>query len=218
MRVDHSHRRVEAGIGDAPLPRLAVVVGDVLHQPVDRVVGVAAFVDVFRAVLYGHVRTHVDELALRTHASANILVGEDEQVFGELTRRPDAGLVGIHAIGPHAVGSAEEHDRVRLRDVLGSVHGCEEPHAIPHRDHVLVLGVVRLDPYGVLLGGLFVRRDRGRLDDGATDDEKQQPADTHEHNPRFLVDGAVPCADIVTQPALCHVCLEHQRVSNSNLI
>ena len=39
--VDHAGGGVEAGIGDAPHADLAVVVGHVLDQPVDGVVGVA---------------------------------------------------------------------------------------------------------------------------------------------------------------------------------
>ena len=51
--VDHPGGRIETGIRDSPHPDLAVVVRDVLDEPVDGVVRVAAFVDVVRPFLCG---------------------------------------------------------------------------------------------------------------------------------------------------------------------
>ena len=49
MRVDDARRDVEAGLRDADHAGAAVVVRDVLQQPLDGVVGVGALVDVLRA-------------------------------------------------------------------------------------------------------------------------------------------------------------------------
>ncbi len=95
VRVDHSRGREEAGRRDAPGADATVVVRDVLDQPVDRVVGVGAFVDVLCAVLDVDVRRHVLEVALRHEAPARVLVDEDEAVVAEPLRwvrvAPDTG-------------------------------------------------------------------------------------------------------------------------------
>ena len=48
VRVDHSGGGEEAIVGDAPDAGFAVVVGDVVEEPLDGVVGVGAFVEIFR--------------------------------------------------------------------------------------------------------------------------------------------------------------------------
>src|SRR5579872_7575951 len=48
MRVDHAHRNEVAVVGDAVHSDAAVVVRDILDEPVDRVVRVGGFVDAFR--------------------------------------------------------------------------------------------------------------------------------------------------------------------------
>src|SRR6185369_17648687 len=76
VSVDHSRRRVEARIGDSPNANFTVVPWYVLHQPIDRVVGIRGFVDILRALLVRYVRTHVDEIAFRHHSSPNVLIYE----------------------------------------------------------------------------------------------------------------------------------------------
>ena len=93
MRVDHAGGGVEAGIGDAPHADLAVVVGDVLDQPLDGVVGVGAFVGVLRAALDGAVRRHVDELAFGHVAAADVLVDEDVTPLCRTARRGRASVL-----------------------------------------------------------------------------------------------------------------------------
>ena len=76
-------RGVEPGVGDPPLADPAVVVGDVLRQPLDRVVGVGRLVDP-GGVGAGPGRAHVDELPLRHVSAADVLVGEDVAGLAEL--------------------------------------------------------------------------------------------------------------------------------------
>src|SRR5687767_11443596 len=76
MRIYRAGACIESGIRDAVDPDAAVVVVDVLQQPLDRVVGVGRFVDLLGRIV-GDVGTHVHEFAL-THPSASyILVNEN---------------------------------------------------------------------------------------------------------------------------------------------
>ena len=45
MRIDQRHQRQEAVVGDPQDADFAVALGDVLHQPVDGVVGVGGMID-----------------------------------------------------------------------------------------------------------------------------------------------------------------------------
>jgi hypothetical protein len=154
MRVDHRHRRVEAGIGDSPDADVSVVVRDVLHHPVDGVPGVARFIDILRSLLGGDVGTHVDELALAHEASADILVNKDV-LRARVKKFRGAEMLGIliFAVGRHGVRRAVEHHwiGVRSRRVLGHVDGGEEACAIAHGNAVLELGVTGADELGKLL-------------------------------------------------------------------
>ncbi len=145
--VDHAGGGVEARVRDAPHAHAAVVPGDVLQQPLDRVVRVRALVDVRRARLLREVRPHVDELALRHHPPAHVLVDEDVALAHEAGGRPETVLVRVGAVGRHAVGRAVEENRVGRAAILGHVHGREELHAVAHRDAVLELGIGRLDRF-----------------------------------------------------------------------
>ena len=82
--VDHAGGRVETRVRDAPHTDPAVVVGDVLDEPVDRVERVGALVDVGGAGLLRLVRPHVDEFTLRHPAAANILVHDDVALGAEV--------------------------------------------------------------------------------------------------------------------------------------
>src|SRR5436190_10485547 len=86
MRIDHALRDLPPRPGNAPLADAAVVARDVLHQPVDRVPGVGAFVGARRA-LYD--RQMMDELSLRFELPARVLVDEDVALPGELVVRTE---------------------------------------------------------------------------------------------------------------------------------
>ena len=90
VRVDHPRRHVEAGIRDPPHPDAPVVAGHVLHQPVDRVPGVRALVDVLARGLCRVVRPHLDPVAVRHVAPAHVLVGDDEAGLREVLGGADA--------------------------------------------------------------------------------------------------------------------------------
>ena len=87
VRVDHAHRGVETGIGNAEHPDISIVVRNVFDQPINRVPGVGVFVRVLRALIRVE-RTHVDVFALRTKAPAHVLRDEDETVGRQRAKGP----------------------------------------------------------------------------------------------------------------------------------
>src|SRR5207302_98247 len=100
-------------IRDAPHADPAVVIWYVLDQPVDRVIGVRAFVDVVGAVLLRPVRPHVDELALRHPAPADVLVDDDVTLVAEERRGTEVRLVRIlatPALASWSVGGSSPAD------------------------------------------------------------------------------------------------------------
>src|SRR5688500_11910563 len=98
MRIDHAHRSAEAGIRDAPHADAAVVVWNVLYEPLDRVIGVSAFVDVFRAAFLRLVRPYVYELAFRHQSSAHVLVDEDELLALKVVRWAKSVSVSVWTV------------------------------------------------------------------------------------------------------------------------
>jgi hypothetical protein len=51
MGIDHAHHSLESRVRYTPLPYPAVMVGDIIQQPLDRVVGIATFIGILRALL-----------------------------------------------------------------------------------------------------------------------------------------------------------------------
>ncbi len=98
MGIDHSHDRLPSRVGDSPLPDTAVIVGDVLDEPFNGVVGVAAFVGVLRAAFSSFVRLHHDEIAFRFKLPPHVLVDEDKAFFSIETVGPQNGPVIIGSV------------------------------------------------------------------------------------------------------------------------
>ena len=157
MRIDDAGGSIEPGIRDAPDPRVPVVVGHVLEQPVDGVVEIAGVVDVLFRFLVVDMRSHLDERAFRHVAAAHVLIHKNISRSVKLGRRAQRLAILIHAIRPHAVRSADDQERIRLRAVFGHINRREQVHAIAHGNSVLILRVVLLDAelrrLGVARGG-----------------------------------------------------------------
>ena len=165
MRVHQRHHRREARVRAPEHAHLAVGLGHVLHQPVDRVVGIRGVVDLAvvqrTAQRPGH---HV--VALRAVLSAHVLVDADvavgdEHLVGHGQRRDDAGRLDAGRGAGGVVGRPRQHHR-RGRGPLRNDDDGVELHAVAHRDHLDALHVVgwlgrRLE------GGRDVRRERGCL-------------------------------------------------------
>ena len=103
MIRQHTRRGVEARVRNAPDTHFAIVIGHVLHQPVDAVIRVAAFVNILWRLLIVDLWTHVGELAFRHNAAAHVLIREDIFLSGEQFRRSERRLIVVRAIGRNAV-------------------------------------------------------------------------------------------------------------------
>ena len=179
MRADHPHRHFPSVPRDAPLAHAAIVVRDVLHEPVDRVPRIRALVRLRRAL---HVRNVVDELALRLELSARVLVDEDVALSREFVVRAENGAVIVCAVRSDAVCGARHQDRIARRRLLRRVHDREELHAVAHRDVDLALDVVRLH---------VVRRLRRRLRDERCSREQHARDDSRCHASFVHIEPAV---------------------------
>jgi len=130
MRLDRRHDRRPPVVRHAEHADAAVVVADVLDQPVDGVVGVGAFIDRLRvAGLAGGTLHH--EVALGPELPANVLVNEDVALVRERL------VVGVEVAGSalNSVGRAFEDNRQRpglaaRREDLGM-----QALAVAHGDH-----------------------------------------------------------------------------------
>ena len=134
MRHEQRHRRRQPIVRHAVDPHATIVVRDVLHQPVDRVVRVGRLVHVLRRrVHHVHLRRQ-QERPLRFEAPAQILHDPDVPVLGELLLR------GGHRLGRglrHAIGCAAEEDRQRLGAADLAQDRRLEACPVAHRDHHL---------------------------------------------------------------------------------
>ena len=148
MRIDDARGSVEPRIRDTPDADAAVVVGHVLQQPLDRVVGVGALVDVGVRLRLVDVRPHLDEIAFRQITPADVLKHEDVAGLVERLRRSQPRPELIDAVRRHAVRRARHQERIAPRGVLRHVDRREEPLAVAHRDGRLVLRVVLRDAEG----------------------------------------------------------------------
>ena len=70
------------------MPTFAVVIGNVLHEPVDGVVSIGRFVDVLGRGFGFQDGAHVHERSFRAVFAAHILEREDEFLLGVVVHRP----------------------------------------------------------------------------------------------------------------------------------
>ena len=73
--------------------------------------------------------------------------------FASVAERAAGIVVIVRAVRLQRIRRAREHDGPRLRIVLGHIDAREEPHAVAHRDAVLVFGVMLGQPDGVGVAG-----------------------------------------------------------------
>ena len=106
MRVRHPGRRIKSRIRNPVNSGLAIVVGNVFQEPVDRIVRVGALVDVLRPLFYFLMRRHFDELAFALKTAANVLVNKNEAVRNEASRRAKMFWIIIRPVWADAVRRA----------------------------------------------------------------------------------------------------------------
>ena len=140
------HSRVESVVGVALDADAAVVVRNILHEPLDGIVYVAGLVDLSRCfVLYKG--AYVDELAAAHPAASDIL--EYEYVtLGGVCRFELAAPQCTHTVAVRgtAVRGAGHKYRMSLGRVDGRVYGRMQLRAVAHDDAVLGLAVVAHEP------------------------------------------------------------------------
>src|SRR5215831_16306610 len=143
MRVRHSCRHVESGIGNSVKPGLAVVVRNVFHQPLDSVVGVRALVDVLGALLL-LVRRHFDKRSVALVAAAHVLIDKDEPVLHKAWCRSETLRIVVCTIRGDAIGSPLDQERKGLcwRSILGYIDRREQLRAVAHSNPIIVFCVV----------------------------------------------------------------------------
>ena len=149
--VDHPASGVETGVRDAEEADLAVVPRHLLQQPFDGIEGVAALIHFRRLGLGRLVRAHIDERTFGVHPPADVLIHEDVPRLQIERRGAEAIPVVVDPVWPDPVWGAVHQHRVGLLRVLRRIDDGEKLDAVPHRDLVLALRVVRED---VLLEGL----------------------------------------------------------------
>ncbi len=170
--VDDGGGGIESGIGDAPDADLAVVVGDVLEQPVHGVVHVGAFIG-FAGLRMVDMGAHFNKLPLRLVAAADVLQDEDVAGAGEGFGGAEARGILIFAVRGDAVGSAGHEKGIGFGGVFGDVNGGEELDAVAHGDAELIFGVVRLEVEGLgRVGGLGEIEQRTAEDKGEKEDAR----------------------------------------------
>ena len=132
MRLHQRHRGEPASVGDAENSGSAVVVGDVLDQPIDGVISVGSFVD---RVGLGPVarRALHHELAFGIVAAADVLEHENEPFIGELLV---AILERVFGLAPgEAVRRALHQQRQFRGGILRRVNEGVKANAVAHGDH-----------------------------------------------------------------------------------
>ena len=113
VRIDDGRRGIEAGVRDSPDADLTVVVGNVLEEVVDGVVGIGGVIHVLGRLLVVDVRTHLDIVALAHPAASHILIDEDVAALFELLGGAEVMRILVFAVRANAIGSTVHEERVR---------------------------------------------------------------------------------------------------------
>ena len=128
MRIDPGHCGEKARIRDTERTGSSIVVGDVLQEPLDCVVGVGSLIYAFRIRRVAQRPLH-DELALTPIPPTYILKDEDVAILPE-----EPVIIADHGVSRDSVrGSREEKGQRRLAGSRFADAGVER-HAVPHRD------------------------------------------------------------------------------------
>ena len=156
MVAGRGHSGIKTGIGNAEYAYVAVVVGHVFQQPIDRIIGVAGFIN-FGSFFVGVKWANVHILSL-THPTAAYILGHHDVAFPKVVFQiavPNRGK-RLFSIRCTRIGRAGQQDGMFLALVFGHVDGGEQLNAVPHRNRHFFFRVVVDDPdrVGVLANDL----------------------------------------------------------------
>ena len=144
MPAQTAHQGVESRVGASRETHTAVVAGNVLHQPVHRIVAVRRLVHAAEAR-----GTHVHELALAHVAAPDVLLDDDVaavDVAAHVAFFETAGKLSL-AVRSRTV-RRPENDYRGLAGGLGREDRGVQAHAVAHGDTVFGLVVKRADRLG----------------------------------------------------------------------
>lgn len=151
---------ISAGVADAPEADSFVIIGDIVDEKFDGIVGVGGFIDVAgvggeAVVLPGvcELRAEVFEDTFRHVFASNILEGENVTGFEHAFGASEAPFVGSWAVGAGGVGGAFEEDWAGLGCSFGHVNAGVQFCPVAHGDHIFVLLVGIGDGLGSGQGG-----------------------------------------------------------------
>ena len=158
MRIDERHQRKESVVRDAEDPDLAVALRDVLHQPVNRVVGVGRVID-GRRIQRSVQRTVHHVVPLGSMLAPNVLHDADvpavhDDVGGVVVAAEDWPKMRALRVARQHVGVVRRARQENGRPLRAPGHEDDRVQldAVAHRDHHVALGVVEA----------FGRRAKGR--------------------------------------------------------
>ena len=135
MRLEHTHHREPAAIGNSQETHASVVFWHIFHQPIDGVVSICTFIDGFCVFRIAHRPLH-DEFAFRAVASANILKHEDVAFGNQFGIAVEDAAVTFGIVAKTIRGALEDNGQ-GLGCVLGRIDFCVQLHAVARRDHDL---------------------------------------------------------------------------------
>ncbi len=137
MRIDHAHGDQIAGIGNSVHANPAIVVCDVFDQPVDRVVGVCAFVHFFGISRIGRGMQHL-KFASGAVAPTNILKNKNVAVSKHVRVAIQAVAHSLVRSGNPIRRAVQQHWQ-RFFGVCRRVNFRVQLYAIADRNHHLAL-------------------------------------------------------------------------------
>ena len=132
VRVGQRGRGIKTRVGDPPEPDAAIVVLNILQQPVDRVPGVRTFICLVFRLFAFYARGHLLELAFAHITAPYILVNEYIFLMQQHPVGPQGGPVDTVPVGPGGVRGALHQERVGMAHILRDINDRIQSLAIPH--------------------------------------------------------------------------------------
>ena len=162
MRIDQAHQWLESVVGNPQLSHLAIRLGGVLDEPVDRVPGVGRLVDL-GVIERADERAIHDVIALGAVLAADILhhadvaAGNNDvlRIVVPVQFRAKVRALGICRRGARVVRRARHEDR-RVAGAFGNKDHRVQLDAVPHRDHHVAPRVVPGGVHTIEPGRRFV--------------------------------------------------------------
>ena len=147
MRIEQRHRNGEALIRRSDHPDATVRFRQVclVHQPIDRVIGIGDMIDFGRVERADH-RAGDHIIPLRSVFAANVLIDADiavahEHLVGQRQRRKHAGTGRALGATAGVIRRARQDDRCVL-GILGNDDDREQLGPVAHRDHHLAAHII----------------------------------------------------------------------------